>query len=209
MIIDLHLHTSEYSECSKVSFQEIVAEALRKGLDGICITDHDTMAGKRFLQDPLPEDLLVFIGIEVLTCEGDILVFGVDDLPAEQISAQALTEIVTEKGGACIAAHPFRKNLRGVGNHLKSLEMLTAVEGFNGNTTVENNVKAATWAVRLDKPVIGASDAHKSAQVGCYATYFPNPIRNLKDLITQLQEGLVKPMFYDEASQKYQPIKEK
>ena len=41
MIIDTHLHERTFSGDSKMNLLEMVAEAKRKGLDGICITDHD------------------------------------------------------------------------------------------------------------------------------------------------------------------------
>ncbi|QOR36853.1 PHP domain-containing protein [Clostridium sp. 'deep sea'] len=207
MLIDLHLHTSEFSTCSRVSFNQIVEEALRKGLKGICITDHDTMAAKKFLNDKLPNDLLVIVGTEVLTLDGDILVFGVPEIPKKRLTAQELVDYVSCKGGACIAAHPYRKNLRGIGDKIKSLDKLTAIEGYNGNTISENNIKAAQSAKKKNKPVTGASDAHSIDRVGCFATYFYNRINNEQELIAELKKGQFMPMYYDENTNKYKEIK--
>ena len=43
MIIDTHLHERTFSGDSRMNLLELVSEARRKGLDGICITDHDQM----------------------------------------------------------------------------------------------------------------------------------------------------------------------
>ena len=45
MLVDLHLHESTYSSDSKMTLQEMVEDARAKGLDGICVTDHDSMGG--------------------------------------------------------------------------------------------------------------------------------------------------------------------
>jgi hypothetical protein len=39
--IDLHVHTSPASPCASSSVDEMIAEAKRIGLDGICLTDHN------------------------------------------------------------------------------------------------------------------------------------------------------------------------
>ena len=43
LIIDTHLHERTFSGDSRMNLLELVSEARRKGLDGICITDHDQM----------------------------------------------------------------------------------------------------------------------------------------------------------------------
>ena len=46
MLVDMHLHESTYSSDSKMTLAEIVSDAKAKGLDGVCITDHDSMGLK-------------------------------------------------------------------------------------------------------------------------------------------------------------------
>jgi len=208
MLIDLHLHTSEFSPCSKVSLEEIISEAIRKGLDGICITDHDNMLVKRAIEGKPLKDLLIVVGIEVLTTEGDILVFGVDDLPKEKVSALELTNHVLQRGGITIAAHPFRNNDRGVKRGIKNLPALNIVEGYNGNTSLDNNLKAVEIAKEVNKPIVSSSDAHTVERVGCYATSFDIKISTEKQLIEELSKGNFKPMIYDYELEEYQEIKE-
>ena len=74
MIIDTHLHERTFSGDSRMNLLELVSEARRKGLDGICITDHDQMgltqyAAKIAEQENYP----IFVGVEYLACEGDIV----------------------------------------------------------------------------------------------------------------------------------------
>ena len=46
MFIDLHMHEKNYSLDSHLSLEEMVAIAKKRGLDAICITDHDSMGLK-------------------------------------------------------------------------------------------------------------------------------------------------------------------
>ena len=41
MLIDMHLHERTFSLDSHLSLEQIVTIAKAKGLDGVCITDHD------------------------------------------------------------------------------------------------------------------------------------------------------------------------
>ena len=123
MIIDTHLHERTFSGDSKMNLLEMVAEAKRKGLDGICITDHDKIgltqyAAKVAEQEHFP----IFVGVEYLACEGDIVAFGIDELPAPHLMAQEFLDYVAERGGVCISAHPYRANSRGLGDLLFTLK---------------------------------------------------------------------------------------
>jgi histidinol phosphatase-like PHP family hydrolase len=44
MLIDTHLHEKKFSEDSFITLEEIVERAIELGLDGVCITDHDSNA---------------------------------------------------------------------------------------------------------------------------------------------------------------------
>ena len=123
MFIDTHIHESKYSLDSHVSLTEIVARAREMGLDGICITDHDDN-NIRHEARALSKSLgyLIIPGTVVLTYQGDIVVFGVDDLPTEKVHAAELIAYVNEKGGVGISAHPFRNNNRGLGEYIRTIQ---------------------------------------------------------------------------------------
>ena len=48
MIIDMHMHEMRYSGDSFLRLENMVEIAKHRGLDGICITDHDSMGLKEF-----------------------------------------------------------------------------------------------------------------------------------------------------------------
>lgn len=198
MFIDTHIHESKYSLDSHVSLREIVDQARSMGLDGVCITDHDDNQIKDEARKMSQElGYLIIPGIEILTLEGDIVVFGVDDLPNEQLHAIELLDYIHSNGGVGISAHPFRNNNRGLGEHIRLVEKLSGVEGFNGSTDLESNLKACRLAQELGIPLFGASDAHLQNRVGKFATYFEETISSEEDFIQAIKAGAVRPAIYE------------
>jgi len=199
MKFDLHIHESKHSKDSSLDLEQIVQEAKAHGLDGIAITDHDVLGLRkqaRFLS--ARHDLTIFVGVEVYTTKGDLLVFGVDELPwtdgKHRPDPQDLIDYVNERGGATIAAHPFRENGRGLREAIFDLPGLTAIEGYNGRTSTCHNAKAAEAALKLGLPVIGGSDAHRPGEVAAYATQVDAVVHTEKDLIRALKLGQCRPV---------------
>lgn len=198
MIFDLHIHTQALSPCSRMSMEEAAAQSKALGLDGICITEHDAIADAREAEYFSNKyRIIILVGCEVNTSEGDILAFGLKEAPKEKLSAQELIDLAEASGGACIAAHPFRDNGRGAGNVLSQLHGLCCIEAYNGNTKPEHNQQAAQYAKMLNIPQIGASDAHSIERIGAYATEFPHLIYSIQDLVQALREGNFQPIRYE------------
>lgn len=197
MKVDLHLHDNKYSTDSHISIEEIVKEAKRKGLDGIALTNHENPDVVKEI-DQLVEkyDFVIFPGVEYLTKDGDIVAFGIDKLPDEQMSAQEFIEYVDRFGGTCTAAHPYRTNNRGLEDKLYTVKGLTAIEGYNGSTSDYHNGLAVKAGKELGIQVIGSSDAHVVEKVGVYATLLPYKVKNVKELIEALKTNRCKPLKY-------------
>jgi predicted metal-dependent phosphoesterase TrpH len=194
MIIDTHIHESKYSWDSHVSLKEIVIKGKAMGLDGICITNHESneiMDEARQLAKE--NNFLILVGAEILTYEGDLLVFGLPQLPDKKMHAQELINLVLKHKGVAISAHPYRKNNRGIGNGIRNLENLSGIEALNGNTNALHNLDAYKLSLELEIPSLGGSDAHCIEQVGKYVTVFPNGIRDEQDFIDAVNSKNVYP----------------
>lgn len=197
MKVDLHLHDNKYSTDSYISIEEIVREAKRKGLDGIALTNHENPDVVKEIDELVEKyDFVIFPGVEYLTKDGDIVAFGIDKLPEEQMSAQEFIEYVDKFGGTCTAAHPYRTNNRGLEDKLYTVKGLTAIEGYNGSTSDYHNGLAVKAGKELGIQVIGSSDAHVVEKVGVYATLLPYKVKNVKELIEALKTNRCKPLKY-------------
>jgi predicted metal-dependent phosphoesterase TrpH len=77
MRIDLHIHTAPLSACSYIDPQELIQEARRLNLDGICLTEHQVVWDPdEVSQMAEAAGIRIFRGNEFTTNQGDILVFG-------------------------------------------------------------------------------------------------------------------------------------
>ena len=109
MLLDMHMHIWPTSTDSHMTLEEAVEQARKMGLDGICVTDHDSLEiRKRAERYSRKTGYPIFVGVEILTTEGDVVVFGLDEVPERMLSLEELLELVEKEGGAAIAAHPFR-----------------------------------------------------------------------------------------------------
>lgn len=205
MLMDMHIHEKTYSDDSVMGLRDIIRQGRRMGLDGICITDHESIGlVEKAAQVSLEMNFPVFVGAEILTFEGDLLIFGVDHLPGFMMHAQELIDWTNRRGGVAISAHPYRQNGRGIGDKLFSLKGLAGIEGLNGSTPAYLNKKGQETATAMNIPVFGSSDAHRLHKVGVYATEFQGRVRDMKDLLEGIKSGQVSPMEFVEGF--YRPM---
>ncbi len=162
MILDLHIH-SKYSFDSISKPHDIVRVAKRKGLNGIAITDHNTIKGgveaKKINHDP---SFHVIIGSEISTEIGDIRGLFLNEEIKSRDSMQVVEEIHNQ-GGIAILPHPYNKGCR---LNDEIISKIDAIEGFNARSSKENNEKAMKLAERLKKTIVAGSDAHFCSEIG-------------------------------------------
>jgi len=194
MIIDTHIHERRHSGDSEMCLEDIVLRAKKIGLEGLCITDHESQGIMEFAEEyGRKEGIPIIVGAEILTFEGDITVFGLERLPEKMIHAQELLDMVKLAKGVGICAHPFRENNRGLGHRARKLTGLSGIEVFNGSTPLHHNISGYNMALECGLNTFGASDAHVIEKLGKYATSFPGTVRDLKDFIEAVKVGGVSP----------------
>lgn len=193
MKFDLHVHTT-ISSCSQLTLEQIVNSAADRGLDGVCITDHDSMAASAYLTEGVQENgVCVIFGMEYATKEGDFLLFGSFEDLATGLSAAELLEHVEASGGVAVAAHPCRPG-RATNENLIAEGQCRIVEGLNGRNEKGHNEKVSAWESRYGVRQVGGSDAHTLEELGRMATRFEQPIQSRADLIHALKCGRYSPV---------------
>ena len=201
MFIDLHMHEKRYSLDSTLALEEIVEIAKKRGLDAICITDHDSMGLREYAEEYSKKTgFPIFVGIEYFSLQGDILAFGIDHYPEDRISAQEFIDYVHEQGGVVVSAHPFRHNRRGLEGYLDILKGVDAIEILNGSTLPDAAMVAVQYARKYGFAITGGSDCHYPDKVGICATYFPNEIKTMDDLISAIRNRECQPAFHQDYS---------
>jgi len=97
---------------------EIINAAVRRGLDGIALTDHDNMRGipaaRRYIKEQKLELILV-PGVEVTTSEGHLLILGVEEPPKRKLSPEETIEAAHALGGIADVPHPYHPFRNAIG----------------------------------------------------------------------------------------------
>ena len=194
MIFDTHIHT-DLSSCSTLDVHDMVRAASDVGLDGICITDHQTMDVRYQIPEGLhPSGIIVIIGMEYETPDGDFLIFGPYENLATGMDAPKLLAHVKKTGGAAIAAHPFRAD-RGVSEYIIHDGLCRIVEAINGRNSEIENLKVRKWQDSYPITATGGSDAHTDFEIGKNVTRFFHPIHTRKDFIQAINTGKCQPEY--------------
>lgn len=199
---------------SFIEADELIEEAKRIGLDGVCITDHDGFWDHREVEYlSKRHDFLVLPGCEVTTEEGHLLVYGLKKYIFGMHRASFVKDKLDMERGAMIVAHPYRRVYR-KGAHTseeaysemierasrnRAFDMANGVEVINGRGLPEENAFSHDLAHRFGMPGSGASDAHRLEDLGGCATEFERRIESLDDLITEIRAGRFRAVALDEA----------
>jgi predicted metal-dependent phosphoesterase TrpH len=198
--IDLHIHTAPRSPCSNLEPLQLLREATRLQLDGICLTEHQVLWQPDEIAELAQEtQVKIFRGNEFTTNQGDILVFGFEEDIQELLTIEELRDQVGAAGGFMIAAHPFRGfKTFGIGQlqltvqqacDRKVFDFVDALEIRNGGVSDDDNDMAARVAARIGLPGTGGSDAHRVDEVGRWVTDFERSIENERELVEELRAG--------------------
>lgn len=207
MILDLHVHTTRGSSDSSLKPAEMVEEAVRAGLDGLCLTEHRGPWDRHefaALQEEHPH-LFFANAMEVETTAGHITVFGLNRPGGGIHDPETLRRIADAEGAFVVLAHPFRyllsqptSNLlyrgelhipqepRDVKDHW-IFDLVDAIEVGNGATAPAENEFALEVARYVGKPTIGGSDAHSTHGLGRCVTVFRDEITDGEMLLEVLR----------------------
>jgi predicted metal-dependent phosphoesterase TrpH len=178
MKIDLHVHTIYSDGWGLV--EEVLQTARARGLDGLAITDHETLWGY-YKASSICGEMLVIPGFEVDTDAGHVLVLGLEQLPPP--SARRIYERLVRwargLGGVTVLAHPAAHRLR---LDRWSRCKPDAVEVLNALYPLQRIFvsRGRRIAHGLKLPAVGGSDAHQAHNVGDAYTLVEvgNPTKN-------------------------------
>lgn len=194
MLIDLHNHTIPLSIDSGLQPARLIEIARERGLDGICLTEHDRLWKPDDLARLRDETgFLILAGCEVTTRIGHVLAFGLRELPSGHNDLATLRQAADRDGAVLVAAHPLRAGQR-IADHPDLLPLFDGVEAYNGTESSNHNMLAAHFAGTLDCAATGGSDAHADYEIAICATYFETAIADEAGLIAALKEKRCRPV---------------
>ncbi len=190
---DLHIH-STYSGDSVLTVDEIVKYYSENNFGAIAVTDHDSFKGAieaRKLAKRMNLNLIVILGAEVETNDGEIIVLTDKELPFLPVNAEKLIEEVRKIGGVTYAPHPFDFKRRSLGDKVFQLNGLDAIEVLNANSSKRANRLALRAAKILNKPGLANSDAHADWQLGKAYTILEVGELSVKEVLNAIKNGKI------------------
>lgn len=165
--VELHSHTLWSKDCI-VSFETILRLCEQRGIDKIAITDHNTADGALALQKIAPERVIV--GEEIMTTQGEILAFFVQESIPAGLTPEATIARLREQGAVISVSHPYDRLRKGAWEEAdlrRIIDHVDAIEIFNARCIYrEDNEKALAFARQHGLTGTVGSDAHSAVEYG-------------------------------------------
>jgi len=194
-LAELHAHSSELSLDSGASGESLVAQAKARGLDGICLTEHNALWSASALRDLRERcEFPVFAGMELGTDVGHVLAFGLERYHPELLMLDRLKLIAEQEGAALVLAHPMRPfhGRRPPWSELP--HWVHGVEVINGDHADSEDGYLVRQVTEIGLAAIAGSDAHTREAVGRVATAFPRPVRSVDDIVRAIRLAETQPV---------------
>jgi predicted metal-dependent phosphoesterase TrpH len=170
--LDLHVHT-QYSPDCLIDPRRIIDICRSRNINGVAVTDHNTIEGALLMTRYAPGDFTVIVGEEVMTSSGEIIgLFLTEHIPPGLTPEETVSRIKRQSGLVCIP-HPFglfRKRLKcsSLSGIINSVDIIEVVNGRNIFRTAEK--RASDFATANNKAMCAGSDAHVPLEYGRVCT---------------------------------------
>ncbi len=175
MKFDIHVH-SKYSSDGVLEPNEILKIAKKVGLNGIAITDHNSMDAYKDIE---PKDIEIIRGVEISSLSGHIIALNINEIIPKGLTVDETIERIHDQGGIAIAVHPYRF-WSGLGEKNIIGKRFDVIEVLNGRCKKINNLRAMALAEKLALPFSAGSDAHFANEIGrAYIVADENPVEKI------------------------------
>jgi hypothetical protein len=203
---DFHIHTKYSIEPRALGLlqsrpwygpERVIQTVIKKGLDAIAITDHDTMKGanigaKILKKKYIANELILVKGEEISTSDGHLIGLGIEEEIKPDLSAEETIDQIKSQGGVAIAPHPFA--FHGLKNLIPSLK-LDGVELFGPWNGFFPNKEGVIMLKGLKLSKMGSSDAHTLGVIGKIRTKLNVKHSSIDCILESIKKGNVEPEY--------------
>jgi len=190
---DIHMHTNLGD--GTASPARVIAEAARRRLDVIAITDHDHLEGARRVAELLAQSessLGLITGIEVTTRQGHLLGLFVQRPIKMLRSVEWSIDAIKEQGGMVIIPHPMGRLVPSL-SYKKIEELLSrgfAIDGIEVYNPSPANRSQRQEVLKLNAgwglAQTGGSDAHFWQHIGSgYTTFAGKTVEDFRRALVE------------------------
>ena len=186
--IDVHIHTT-YSD-STATVNDVIKVAKKKGLDGVVITDHDTIDGAKEATSKASK-LIIIPGEEVATIKGHILALGINEPISKWLPPENAISRIHKQNGLAVIPHPTlpfvdklpRKEIRNL--------PINGIEVFSAATPLAWHYFRRGLALARDMglPILAGSDSHFAETVGDAYTIVYAEDKEASSILKAIKQG--------------------
>jgi len=186
--LDLHIH-SQYSEDGTGTHLEIAKILKKKGLNGMAVTDHNTVEGGLSALKVTTKDFVVIPGVEISTKDGHIIALNIKENIPRSLTVEETVEKIIDKGGIPIVPHLYR-SLSGIKEKKlkKIIKKVPAIEVFNSCSVLQTNLRTMKIAKKYNLGGTGGSDSHIPSFVGEAYTLVDTNNFNIDSIISSIEK---------------------
>jgi hypothetical protein len=192
-VYDFHVHTTASSD-GKQTMEEAIKRAKKLGLDGIAITDHNTMKNAMRWKEFSTSKFKVIPGMEITTSKGHMIALNIQKPIRPGLSPRATLAAIKEQGGVAILPHSMAKYRDGIayniGKSAASKLKVDATEIVNSRYGQgATNYKSRQLQEANRTSAVAGSDAHSSDGIGMALTEVQSKTNSIDEILTSLRLG--------------------
>lgn len=166
---ELHCHT-QHSDGS-FPVEQLVKRAYERGMDFLAVTDHNTIAAQRDLENMIDPGLILIRGVEATTFRGHFNIWGIPNWIDFRVQTpeqmEAVIQAANDLGGVTSCGHP---KPFGPDWEYREVTNYQCVEVWNGPWSGLNEIALEYWTDLLAgghrKTAVGGSDFHRIGESG-------------------------------------------
>jgi predicted metal-dependent phosphoesterase TrpH len=187
--VETHCHT-HYSRDCLMDPKRLIEIAHQKGIDRLCVTDHNDTRGA--LEMAMIEPELIIPGVEIMTTKGELLVLFIQHEIPSHLDPLNTIELCKKQGAIVIVPHPFDRLRKGFWTK-QDLHVIApyvdAIEVFNSRCMASSmNELAYRFARSYEMLSTVGSDAHTYYEVG-RSTILMNTYESPNDFLVNLVDA--------------------
>lgn len=187
--IDLHVHTL-YSYDGFTPVETLASIAVSRGLDGLAITDHDTIKGALKALKEIT-GIIIIPGEEITTKSGHLLALGIVEHIPPRLEVAEATEKIRDQGALAVIPHPTALYKPFISKQIAKKISPDAIETINASAipfgfATKLNRKLAE---ELALPQTSGSDSHIPETIGDAYSQIQTDSTDLECILQAIKNG--------------------
>jgi predicted metal-dependent phosphoesterase TrpH len=191
--IDMHIFTTlSHPTEGAATPKQAVKIALKRGMNGLGIADHDCMGGAKLAREFAPRGFILLDGIEISTHEGHLVAFGIDEWDKKLVHLEEALDLIKDSAGIALLPHP---NIEVMATSIIEPNISSFKDYFEGMYLLSTRHMLFYRHIkeihkRYKFPALGCSYAHQPFEIGTAYTEFEG-VANEDDVIEAIRKNRI------------------